>query len=215
MSYDKYKLVLDLEMSGIYSEEIPMGEIIEVGAVLLNEEFEIISEYSTYVRPKDFRIARNVVRITDITEDKLKGAPTIKEALEELINITPDIKSTTLYTWSDSDTKAIKCELDSKNIQIDFIMELCDNYVDIQDIFNKRVGIENRLNLTKALNMIGLVFDGKEHGALADSINTAHLLKEIETEDSVKKTIESINSYMHSEPLTSTMASLFANLVLD
>ena len=28
-----YRLVIDLEMNGMYTEEIPMGEIIEIGAV--------------------------------------------------------------------------------------------------------------------------------------------------------------------------------------
>lgn len=210
-----YKLVLDLEMNGICSKEIPMGEIIEIGAVLLDRNFDVIKEYSTYVRPNDLRISSKVKRLTNITEEQILTAPRIKEALCGLLEMTPDLSKTTLYTWSDSDTKAISCELNSKNIQIDSIKELCDGYVDIQDIFGKRVGIENSINLTKALNMIGLEFDGKEHGALADSINTAQILREIETNDDIKETIENINSYMTSEPLTSNMSSLFANIVLS
>lgn len=196
------------------SKEIPMGEIIEIGAVLLDRDFEVVKEYSTYVRPNDLRISRKVKRLTNITEEQLLTAPKIEEALCGLLAITPDLGKTTLYTWSDSDTKAISCELDSKDIQIDSIKELCDGYVDIQEIFGERVGIENSINLTKALNMIGLEFDGKEHGALADSVNTAQILKEIETNDDIKETIDNINSYMTSEPLTSSMGSLFANIVL-
>lgn len=210
-----YKLVLDLEMNGMRSEEIPMGEIIEIGAVLLNDNFEIIREYSTYVRPDDLRISKQVQRLTNITEDDLLTEPKIEEALLGLLSITPDLSKTTLYTWSESDTNAINCELNSKNIHIDSIDSLCESYIDIQKIFGKRVGIENSINLTKAMNMIGLEFNGKEHGALADSINTAQILKEIETNENIKETINSINSYMHSEPLTSTMAGLFANIVLD
>lgn len=210
-----YRLVIDLEMNGMYTEEIPMGEIIEIGAVVLNEEFEIVDKYSTYIKPNNLRISQGVQRLTNITEEKLVKAPNIKEALENLLQITPDINNTTLYTWSDSDTNAIECELNSKNIQIKDIKRLCNNYIDIQEIFGERVGIENRLNLTKALNMIGLEFNGREHGALADAINTAQILKEIETNQDIKKTIDNINGYMQSEPLTVSIANLFSNIKLS
>lgn len=199
----------------MHTEEIPMGEIIEIGAVVLNEEFEIVDKYSTYIKPNNLRISQGVQRLTNITEEKLVKAPNIKEALENLLQITPDINNTTLYTWSDSDTNAIECELSSKNIQIKDIKRLCNNYIDIQEIFGERVGIENRLNLTKALNMIGLEFNGREHGALADAINTAQILKEIETNQNIKKTIDNINGYMQSEPLTVSIANLFSNIKLS
>lgn len=199
----------------MHTEEIPMGEIIEIGAVILNEEFEMIREYSTYVKPDNLKVSQGVQRLTNITEEKLVKAPNIKEALENLLQITPDINNTTLYTWSESDTNAIECELNSKSIQIKDIKRLCSNFIDIQEIFGKRVGIENRINLTKALNMIGLEFNGKEHGALADAINTAQILKEIETNQDIKKTIDNINGYMQSEPLTVSIASLFSNIKLS
>ena len=210
-----YRLVIDLEMNGMYTEEIPMGEIIEIGAVVLNEEFEIVDKYSTYIKPNNLRISQGVQRLTNITEEKLVKAPNIKEALENLLQITPDINNTTLYTWSDSDTNAIECELNSKNIQIKDIKRLCNNYIDIQEIFGERVGIENRLNLTKALNMIGLEFNGREHGALADAINTAQILKESDTNQDIKKKIDNINGYMQSEPLTVSIANLFSNIKLS
>lgn len=202
-------------MNGMHTEEIPMGEIIEIGAVILNEEFEIIDKYSTYIKPDNLKVSQGVQRLTSITEEKLVKAPNIKEALENLLQITPDINNTTLYTWSDSDTNAIECELNSKNIQIKGVKRLCNNYIDIQEIFGERVGIENRINLTKALNMIGLEFNGKEHGALADAINTAQILKEIETNQDIKKTLDNINGYMQSEPLTASIASLFSNIKLS
>lgn len=202
-------------MNGMHTEEIPMGEIIEIGAVILNEEFEIIDKYSTYIKPDNLKVSQGVQRLTSITEEKLVKAPNIKEALENLLQITPDINNTTLYTWSESDTNAIECELNSKSIQIKDIKRLCSNFIDIQEIFGERVGIENRINLTKALNMIGLEFNGKEHGALADAINTAQILKEIETNQDIKKTIDNINGYMQSEPLTASIASLFSNIKLS
>lgn len=202
-------------MNGMHTEEIPIGEIIEIGAVILNEEFEIIDKYSTYIKPDNLKVSQGVQRLTSITEEKLVKAPNIKEALENLLQITPDINNTTLYTWSESDTNAIECELNSKSIQIKDIKRLCSNFIDIQEIFGERVGIENRINLTKALNMIGLEFNGKEHGALADAINTAQILKEIETNQDIKKTIDNINGYMQSEPLTASIASLFSNIKLS
>lgn len=115
-------------MNGMHTEEIPMGEIIEIGAVILNEEFEMIREYSTYVKPDNLKVSQGVQRLTNITEEKLVKAPNIKDALENLLQVTPDISNTTLYTWSESDTNAIECELNSKSIQIKDIKRLCRFY---------------------------------------------------------------------------------------
>lgn len=210
-----YKLVLDLEMNGIYSKEIPMGEIIEIGAVLLDENFDIVSKYSTYVRPDNLKVSSRTKILTNIAKEDLSGAPKIGEALNKMLDISPDLSNTTLYTWSSSDTKSIISELKSKGLHNRLIMKLCKNYIDVQVIFGNKIGEKNQVNLTKALNMIGLKFDGKEHGALSDAINTARILKEIETNANIRKTIDDINSYMNSKPLTSTIGSLFNNIKLD
>ena len=209
-----YKLVIDLEMNGVTTEDIPKGEIIEIGAVLLDDEYNIIKEYDTYVKPDKLEIRNKVQRMTGITTDKLLFSIKIAEALNELVSITPDIENTTLYTWSESDTFAIQTEMKCKGIVNKEVDKLCNEYKDIQEIFGQQVGIENRLNLTKAMNMIGLEFEGMEHGALADAKNTARVLKEVETNNSVKNTIDNIHSYMESTPLTSTMADLLSKINL-
>ena len=101
-----YKLVIDLEMNGVTTEDIPKGEIIEIGAVLLDDEYNVIKEYDTYVKPDRLEIRNKVQRMTGITTDKLLFSIKIAEALKELISITPDIENTTLYTWSVSSSRS-------------------------------------------------------------------------------------------------------------
>jgi inhibitor of KinA sporulation pathway (predicted exonuclease) len=202
-------------MNGIAVNEISHGEIIEIGAVLLDSDFNIIKEFSTYVNPDKLIVSKQVKRLTHITEEKLVKAPKIDEALLKLLAITDDLENTTLYTWSETDTNVILTETKVKNIHIDGLDKLCEDYVDIQLLFSEQVGIENRFNLTKALNLIGLKFKGEEHDALADAINTARLLREVSINQNVKKTIESISEYMDNKPLTSSLGSLFSKLDLD
>jgi inhibitor of KinA sporulation pathway (predicted exonuclease) len=202
-------------MNGIRVQKTSRGEIIEIGAVLLDDDFNVLAKYRTYVKPDIMEINEKVIELTGIQEEMLYDAPKLSEALTELLNLTDDLENTTLYTWSESDTFAIKKETKMKDIHIDGLEKLCNEYVDVQEIFGKQVGIEHKLNLTKAMNMVGLEFEGKEHGALADAINTANLLRDISINKNVKKAIESISEYMDSKPLTSSLGNLFSKLDLN
>jgi DNA polymerase-3 subunit epsilon/ATP-dependent DNA helicase DinG len=67
---------LDLETTGLNVEE---DAIIEIGAVRIRNG-EVVEEFSTFVNPS-FAVPETVTYITGITQEDLRGAPSIKEAL--------------------------------------------------------------------------------------------------------------------------------------
>ena len=56
-------------------------EIIEIGAVMLNDEFEFVSEFKSYVHPSYGKLSDNIAILTGIKDSDIRDAPLISEAV--------------------------------------------------------------------------------------------------------------------------------------
>ncbi|WP_242945145.1 DUF5688 family protein [Oribacterium sp. C9] len=116
-------IVVDLEMNSIRKKDdarrICNLETIEIGAVMLDDNLQEISSFRTYVKPEHCDgIARNISRLTGITDDMVLNAPKFNESLRMFTNWclgTGD--EVTVYAWSDSDYMAVvyRFVIDSDN----------------------------------------------------------------------------------------------------
>lgn len=189
------RLVIDLEMAAAKSvNSIRLSEVIEIGAVLLGEDYEILQEFSTYVKNEYGTITEMISELTHITEDKTVNAPTLNDALEFMdralsLNNYTDVE---LYTWSESDTVELEKEFELKQIKNDGLLQACKNFIDVQEEFADKLNLSKRYNLSEALNILGMNFEGRQHGVLADSKNTARILKMLRSPN--KKYIEQIEN---------------------
>lgn len=70
---------LDLEMSELTEEQKQMicglrNEIIQIGAVMLDENYNMISEFNTYVKPCYSSVTQSIKELTGITNERLENA---------------------------------------------------------------------------------------------------------------------------------------------
>lgn len=77
--------MIDLEMNDIakeYKEErqICKREIIEIGAAMLNDNFEIIDQIRIYVKPQYNLVTNDITELTGITNDMLRHADYFEQA---------------------------------------------------------------------------------------------------------------------------------------
>lgn len=83
-------IVVDLEMNKVVKEYRNLGcamETIEIGAIMLNENFQEISSFRTYVKPEyNTRITSIVRDLTGITYDMVINAPKFDEAIKMFSN---------------------------------------------------------------------------------------------------------------------------------
>lgn len=208
-----HKLIIDLEMCDrlekeYYNEYKGLHEIIQIGAVLLDNNDKEIAQFETYVKPRHSILRQYITDLTHIEQKHIDSAPDIEDALNSLCEILVDKENTIMCTWSDSDTTVILKELDVKNITNDTITKLCNSYIDLQKEFSTKVKMEHRINLTKALTLIGNDFKGVEHGALADAINTARIYKELQNDNEVNSMIAKIRELMTDTPCVSTLGNM-------
>ena len=80
-------IMIDLEMNKIDKQQrgdIKLSsELIEIGAVKMDDQFEVIDQYQTYVAPDYGAMDHRIIALTGITDDKLVGAPRFAKAMDD------------------------------------------------------------------------------------------------------------------------------------
>lgn len=182
-------VVLDLEMCKVpknmrTKEYTRPSETIQIGAVLVDENFKIVDRFMTFVKPKVGYVDSYIKNLTGITPFDVKDAPYMKEALEQFVDWIPE--DAIAVAWSGSDESQIRYELTAKNIHIDGLESILDNMLDCQALFAETLKTKKKYNLTEALIISDIDFDENVHNGLIDAENTALLLIKIKTEPEFK-----------------------------
>ena len=111
------KIVLDLEFTPVRDPDlqaVASSEILEIGAVKLNENNEVMEEFQTYVKPQYSSIPPHITRITGITEKTVENAPSYGAAVAAFTDWVGDSVRSRFYTWSNSDQGVLLKEADLK-----------------------------------------------------------------------------------------------------
>ena len=176
------RLVIDLEFNPVKrlpEQEDPSHllnyEIIEIAAVILDDDNKICDRFQCYVRPEHAdSIAPEITKLTGITYDDVKDAECYEEALDSFIEWVGDRKITA-YSWSKTDKLQIMREAEFKGF-LPKAQAVFPRWIDLQRIYSRKMGLTRPANLTTALNILQITFVGAEHSALADAENTAQIL---------------------------------------
>ena len=213
-----HHIFVDFEMNhiaGQYTEERTYSkmEIVEIGAVMLDERYHEISSFQTYVRPEyNDKIEKQCTKVTGITTETVADAPVLWTALQQCVQWCGS-ESLTVYAWSDSDLKQLKRELNLKEIECKELHRLCDHWEDFQRTFCDLLGIEKRVALKHAINAIQSEFDGAEHDALWDARNTAKIFALSKNETEFQRIMGPvIEAFKPVTPMTSTLGDLFPDM---
>lgn len=176
----KRHIVIDLEFTPIpkrfqEQREIVRHEVIQIGAVLLDQDYRKISTFSTYVKPAfAVHIKPSVTRLTGITDQDVKNAPSFAQAMEKLTAWIGTEDRTRIYSWSDTDLHQFRGECALKGIPFPNSM---GRWLDFQKVYGRLIGSRHQLSLKKAvLSANGQFFGTLAHTALYDAIATAELL---------------------------------------
>ena len=211
-------LVIDLEMCRVpklyRSKYKYANETIQIGAVLLDDEFKRIATLCQYVHPEYGVIDHFIENMTGIHNRNIKNAPGIKEALEHLIDWIGE-REYQVYAWSESDRNQILHEIKAKNIEskkLETFMEE-ERWIDYQAVFKKRFQLNRLYSLEEALCNSDIEPEGKFHDGLDDAINTGYLIEKLEKYPDFQ--LPSYAMPETEEHLSCTIGDLFANLQLQ
>ena len=187
-------ICIDLEMNELTSKERKSvkgmsGEVIQIGAVMLDENFNCISQFSSLVKPVFSHIADEITKLTGISDEAVANSDTFSSVFYKLY-CWAGKDSVTAFCWSDSDYKQLWNEIYVKAKNHDEYRKFLKTFADLQLAFGKRLGAEKALSLDSALKLCRLKFKGQRHNALADAFNTARILYKMQQSD--KSSVENL-----------------------
>ena len=155
------------------------GEIIEIGAVKLDDSFQKVDELRLYIKPQYYqKLHRRIVTLTGIRDQVLaeRGLP-FPQAYEKFRDFCGDEYS--FMTWSTSDLPIL---VDNMLLHGIDVSNLPDTY-DLQRIFCREImRFSRRMSLDDALKVLNEKGD-TAHDALNDSRNTALVCNHLDLEE--------------------------------
>lgn len=176
-------VLIDLEMGEVDPKDRErLGgmakEVIQLGAVLVDEGFTITKEFNSYVKPQIGYVSRYVQRMTGISNGALRRAPGFPEVLQAFAQWLPEGQIIAM-SWSDSDARQLRGEMRAKKLREKKVETLLSGWVDLQTDFGHLLGLRERCALSDALRICHIPAEGREHDGLCDARNTAKLFVKV------------------------------------
>ena len=182
-------VVIDLEMCNVSTfnkkTQYPYNnEVIQIGAVLLDDEFEIEDSFVSFVLPKYGAVDKYIQKLTGIAQQDLVGAPDFETAMRSFVEWLP--KDAVLVSWSNTDRSQLQREMEGKGIELPEMVPFFETWVDSQKLFGEKANNTRNYKLSEALILAAIDYQDGEHDALIDAKNTALLFAKMKKEPDFK-----------------------------
>lgn len=183
-------IVLDMEWNQPFSKKKKKiegaylkGEIIQLGAVKLSSEFEVLDTFETNIKPVFYKqLNRHVKKITGLTSAELRGKPGFCEAFEKFYEFTGD--DCEFITWGCDDMPMLRDNMLAHGLDTEALPR-CYN---LQVIFNAQVSLESRQwSLADAMEKLGIEQVLEAHDALDDARNTAKICLKLDMQKGISE----------------------------
>ena len=189
-------VIFDLEWNNVYGKKIKsfFNEIIEIGAVKLDENLNICDEFSCLVKAQVGKTLRsNTKEITHLTIEDLKNGVTFPKAVSMFKKWLGNDEIVTL-SWGDGDIRTLidNCKYFGLGETVPFIQ----NYADMQKYFQRvmKTGEKQQIGLKKAAETLGIDCEQMVlHRALDDSRLSSMCFKKVYDENLLKEYIYECN----------------------
>jgi len=180
--------------SAIHSPIYLSGEIIQIGAIKLNERAEAIDCIDLMIAPTFYKkLHHRIKKITGISKEDLEGKPKFKEAITEFRDWCG--KDCLFLTWGYDDIQQLKDNLLMHDLDEDWLPP-CLN---LQGIFNHQIAHENRqFSLEYAMEQLNIIPTLQAHNAFNDAIYTARVAKCLNLQEGIRNYQELNGVLWHS-----------------
>ena len=168
-------------------------------------------KFQCYVCPEYGLVKKHITELTGITQEQVSGQRVFAESFKNFVDWI-GASETKIYSWSMSDIKQLRkeCRLKVPDFDVNW---LDMRWVDLQQAFDDRLGLHNSLALKHALGAMGRRFEGTQHSALADAINTSAVLTLMQDDEKFRETMRPVLEILEpSEGLSDAIGDLFPDL---
>jgi len=149
-------------------------ETIEIGAVLLDENFDIVKSQSFYCRPTfNTQLTTYCTQLTGIGQANVDNALPFDKALLEFIQWVGDFSDITLCSWGEFDKKQLIEDCTRNSCAYPFTQA----HINIKQVYLDTLKRHTKGGLQKACRVCGIHFEGTPHNGRDDAIMAAKIFK--------------------------------------
>ncbi|WP_434305991.1 exonuclease domain-containing protein [Clostridium botulinum] len=177
-------IIFDLEFNQGYNNQIEIKcpfEIIQIGAIKLNENFTTIDTFNALVKPEIYSDLNPFVKnLTNLTMDSLNKAKSFREVYKDFLKFLNKDRNI-FCIWGMTDMKElfrniVYYELDTESMP--------KEYINIQAYTGKYLNYPKSINvgLSNAVELFHITKNNDFHNAFNDAFYTAEVFKKIYSE---------------------------------
>ncbi|MBQ6820075.1 MAG: exonuclease domain-containing protein [Clostridium sp.] len=159
------------------------NEIIEIGAIKLDNYMKPLKEFKAYIKPSVIPVLNpKISEITSITENDLEKGLSFQEGMDKLADMIDE--GDIICSWAKDDViEIINNAIYYKYENLNWLK----NYLDLQEYSTKILGKKKSLSLKNALEEMRIKIDkSKLHDALNDAIYASEVFKRIYNSKAIK-----------------------------
>lgn len=175
-----YYVIMDLEWNNSYNKKLKsfFNEIIEIGAVMVDDELDVVDTFSVLVRSQlSNKLSGRVKSLTHISNEDMYGGVSFGKAISDFSKWVAD-KDCIFMSWGNGDLRVMLDNLKFFN-DIDGIPFIA-RYVDLQKYCQQFLNLSNaqQIGLSAAATLFGVdVSEYSTHRALDDSLLSLRCFK--------------------------------------
>lgn len=191
-------IVLDIEFNGRkFASPLPM-EVIEIGAVRLNEQFEYIDSFTSFVKPVYFaKLNSFIQKKTGIPQEAIDQAARFPAVIKKFMAWLQKSENPLLITWGGEDMKRIILDTRMHKLDDTFFMQL--PYFDLLKGYIHSRGLTNDVSVEGALEQLQIETSEQAHRALDDAKMTAKILIAVHKEVDWEKVTHYVDTYTNAK----------------
>ena len=165
-------IIFDLEATCEKDNKNFTNEIIEIGAVKVSDGYEIVDEFTSFVKPILNPVLTDFcMNLTTIKQSDIDSAPLFKDALASFQEWIGN-DTYWLCSWGFYDKAQLKKDCQLHRVDTNWLI----NHISLKHQHGKKViGKEKGVGMQAALNKAGLKLEGIHHRGIDDAKNIAQI----------------------------------------
>lgn len=166
-------IILDLEATCWEGWEKSQNETIEIGAVLVNDQREIVSEFEQFVKPlKHPQLSDFCKHLTSIQQEDVDHAPYFSEAIEKFKQwFRADEEDYVLCSWGFYDRKQFESDCQIHGLPTGWV----EKHISLKHQYGKFKKLRRAIGMKNALKMEKMPLEGIHHRGIDDARNIAKI----------------------------------------
>jgi len=166
-------IILDLEATCWEGHDKSRNETIEIGAVKINSNQEIESEFQKFIKPIRYpKLSEFCKNLTTITQEQVDNAEYYYEVIKEFKKwIGIPTEEYLLCSWGIYDRKQFESDDELNNLDSKWTRR----HISLKHQFGKIKKLRRALGMKRALEHEGLELEGNHHRGIDDARNIAKI----------------------------------------